>query len=393
MDQGERDRLADIADRWATPSQIPEGAEALPTPSLVVDVEAVRSNISACVNFFGGAERWRPHVKTTKLAWVAGELLGSGVTKFKCATTRELEMLIGASAPDVLVAMTMHGRNAALVREQANSSTSTTVSILVEGVGDIEQWQGSNVGLFVDVDPEPGRTGIPVDDHRTIVATVAEIARRGLTFRGIHAYEAAPPAGANGAIWVADVLDRVGASIDAVEREGFTVAEVTTSGSISTPWAIGHPIGQRDMLHTMGPGTVVYHDLRTELTSPFSIGLRPAATVLTRVVSSASPGAFTCDAGNKSVAADVGDPIAAIAGRGDMQVRTPSEEHLPVRLEGVAPERGSLLAVVPMHVCPTVNLHDAAVLVSGGSIHSIKPIVARGHDVAQPCDRPCAPPS
>ena len=42
------------------------------------------------------------------------------------------------------------------------------------------------------------------------------------------------------------------------------------------------------------------------------LGLRPAALVLTRVVSHPAPDLATCDAGSKSIAAEAGDPCAEV---------------------------------------------------------------------------------
>ena len=59
----------------------------------------------------------------------------------------------------------------------------------------------------------------------------------------------------------------------------------------------------------------------------------------------------------------------------------PSEEHLPMLVErGPAPAIGTLLRLVPRHVCPTVNLADDAVLVQGGNVLRIVPVRARGHE-------------
>jgi D-serine deaminase-like pyridoxal phosphate-dependent protein len=63
------------------------------TPTLLIYAEAVDSNIAATIRAVGGADRWRPHVKTAKLAWVMQRLLDHGVRHFKCATTRELKAL------------------------------------------------------------------------------------------------------------------------------------------------------------------------------------------------------------------------------------------------------------------------------------------------------------
>ena len=48
--------------------------------------------------------RLRPHVKTYKNKEVTLMLLNAGISKFKCATIAEAEMLALCKAPDVLLA-------------------------------------------------------------------------------------------------------------------------------------------------------------------------------------------------------------------------------------------------------------------------------------------------
>ena len=55
-------------------------------------------------------------------------------------------------------------------------------------------------------------------------------------------------------------------------------------------------------------------------------------------------------------------------------------DHLPVRLPpGASPiERNTPLLVSPVHVCPTVNLAEAAVIIDG-EIARVVPVEARAH--------------
>src|SRR2546423_10177709 len=71
----------------------PVGVEDVLTPALVIYPELVRSNIRQTIAVLDGEpSRWRPHVKTAKLAWTMRELRASGVAQVKCATTLELRV-------------------------------------------------------------------------------------------------------------------------------------------------------------------------------------------------------------------------------------------------------------------------------------------------------------
>ena len=60
---------------------------------------------------------------------------------------------------------------------------------------------------------------------------------------------------------------------------------------------------------------------------------------------------------------------------------TPNEEHLPIRVTGDRPARGSELLLVPRHICPTVNLAEEAALIEGGKLKQVVRVAARAHDL------------
>src|SRR5437764_4717326 len=74
------------------------------TPALVVYPERVRENIRQLKKMSRNTASLRPHVKTHKTIEASRMLLEEGISKFKCATIAEAEMLGMAGAPDVLLA-------------------------------------------------------------------------------------------------------------------------------------------------------------------------------------------------------------------------------------------------------------------------------------------------
>src|SRR5438876_67395 len=117
------------------------------TPALVIHRDLVAANIAKTIRLIGGnASRWRPHVKTAKLAYVMRMLVAAGVPQFKCATGLELRTACEAGAGDVVVAYPVVGANAARVRQIAGKFPQIAVSVLVENVSQLESWRGGNVG-------------------------------------------------------------------------------------------------------------------------------------------------------------------------------------------------------------------------------------------------------
>src|ERR1700739_4714119 len=124
------------------------------SPALVLYPEIIASNIDLTVQLLGdNADRWRVHIKTSKLAYTLRMLVDRGVRNFKCANT--LELLIGcqSGATDILVAYPVIGANASRVREIAEQFPNVRISILVENQEQLRQWIGSSLGIFLDINP------------------------------------------------------------------------------------------------------------------------------------------------------------------------------------------------------------------------------------------------
>jgi len=369
---------------WMPPRDV---LDRLLTPCLLVHMDRVRSNIARVLELLGGdALRWRPHVKTTKIPEVWAELAAAGLRHFKCATTREADVLgrtlaeCGVEESDVLVAYPHVGPALLQLGRVAERHPQTRYSVLVEDIA-LLALVPEQVEVFVDLNPGMNRTGVPLSD----VERVLELAQAaGARFRGLHFYD--------GHLHEPDLevreraihagYDELLALRDQVQTAGAPVGEVITSGTPALLYAIDYaPLRELEgTTHRVSPGTVVFHDQRSEEENP-DLDLLPAATVLTRVVSHPTADLATCDAGSKAVASEAGDPVASVLGHPDWEATPPNEEHLPIRVPGELPPRGTELLLVPRHVCPTVNLAERAVLLEGGELKGVVDVAARAHEV------------
>ncbi|MDX1388284.1 MAG: D-TA family PLP-dependent enzyme [Acidobacteriota bacterium] len=363
-----------------------DGVERVRTPALAVYPEIVESNLSITLGLVGDdPDRLRPHVKTSKLAATMRRMIERGIRHFKCATTLELATLCELGAGDVLVAYPVVGANARRIVEIARQFPDTRVSVLVENADRLRQWTGSGVGVFIDVNPGMDRTGIEQHRGGDILDLAVSIGDAGLTFRGLHYYDGhlaemepdAREATAHRG------YDRLMQLLDEVQGPRSAVAEIITAGTPAFPASISYPgFARLTCPHRVSPGTVVYGDCASAAQLPREYGYRPAALVVSTVVSHPTPGVVTCDAGHKTVSADAGIPTCAVAGRPDLDPLEPSEEHLPVRVpDGAAtPSIGEVLYLVPRHVCPTVNNFDHALLVVKGAVGEVVTVTARGRE-------------
>ncbi len=362
------------------------GADEALTPALVLYPEIVASNIERTLELLGGdASRIRVHVKTAKLGYSIRLLVDRKIRAFKCATTLELVTACENGANDVLFAYPAMGANGRRVAQIADQFPNVRISVLVENDDQLRQWQGTRVGIFLDINPGMNRTGIEQERTDKVVSALRGIGELGLEFRGLHYYD-----GQYGGLpWEERTraahagYDRLLKLVAEIASEGFTIPEVVTAGTPTFPCSLAYPgFRGRSFIHRVSPGTVIYGDATSLAQLPRDYGYGPAALVLTRVVSQPSAGVITCDAGHKAVSADAGIPTCLVMGNRGLTALSPSEEHLPFAVaEGAAtPRVGELLYLLPRHICPTVNNFDRALIVRGGTIELEEKVSARGHE-------------
>jgi D-serine deaminase-like pyridoxal phosphate-dependent protein len=356
------------------------------TPALIVYPEMIARNIERTLKLLDGdGDRWRVHIKTAKLAHTLKMLLERGVCNFKCATTLELLVACREGAKDVLFAYPAVGANARRVKEIAEEFPSTRIAVLVENEEQVQQWRGTRVGAFLDINPGMNRTGIEQSRSEKIVSIAAEIRDARLEFRGLHYYD-----GHYGGL---DQPDRTTAAhagyeqllkiVSEIERSGGPIEEVITAGTPTFPCSLSYPgfRGKR-FVHRISPGTVVYNDATSLAQLPPEYGYKPAVLVMSRVVSRPRTDMICCDGGHKAVSADAGVPTCVVVGHAELTPQSPSEEHLPMTISvgGTASKVGDVIYLLPRHVCPTVNNFDCAVLVRNQAADSVEKVSARGRE-------------
>jgi D-serine deaminase-like pyridoxal phosphate-dependent protein len=289
-----------------------------------------------------------------------------------------------SGAIDVLVAYPTVGANARRVREIADAFPNVRISVLAENEKQVRQWSGGAVDVFLDINPGMNRTGVEQSHGEEVVRLVRAIGEAGLEFRGLHYYD-----GHYGGLEERERIaaahagyDRLLEIVKEIEHGGVGVAEVITAGTPTLPCSLAYGgFRGKGFIHRVSPGTVVYNDATSLAQLPREYGYRPAALVLTRVVSRPKAGMITCDAGHKAVSADAGVPTCVVVGHSELKPLSPSEEHLPMEVaEGAGPEVGEALYLLPRHVCPTVNNFDCALLVRDGRIESVEKVSARGRE-------------
>jgi D-threonine aldolase len=344
------------------------------SPALIFYPELIRQNLHRVVELVGTPERLRPHVKTHKTREITQLQLEQGVTKHKCATIAEAEMLAQVGVPDVLIAYPLVGPNLQRLTQLVQKYPRTEFSALldhpstVEGLAKAAEAGGRTVGYFVDLDVGQHRTGIAVKDNALSLYLQAAKSKW-LIPRGLHAYD-----GQNNQESRADreAAARAGLAPVLALREKLQLAGVPAPSIIAggTPtFPVYAAIRDIPGLEC-SPGTYVLHDHGYGSKFTDFTGITPAAVLLTRVISRPMANRVTFDLGNKAVAADplmvkrvhlLNVPEYTIVGH--------NEEHLIVEMaEANRFTPGDVVYALPGHVCPTCALHREALIAEGGRI-------------------------
>lgn len=339
----------------------------IPSPALLVYPDRIEENLRRMAAAAGGVERLRPHVKTHKMAEVVGLCLAHGIRTFKAATIAEAEMTAAAGAEDVLLAYPAVGPTAARLATLVRRFPRTSFHGLVDsdvGVDDTAHAAaaaGVRIDMLLDLDVGMNRTGVaPGPEAARLARRIA--AAPALSFGGLHAYD--------GHLGDPD-HDALVAKVDAAFAPVWRLREELVAAGIPVPLMVASGTPTTPILAArgdveVGAGTTVLWDCGQPTASP-DLDFLNAAALLARVVSRPTADRLCIDLGHKAVASEMPHPRVRIFGLEDATFGRHNEEHLVVETPRAAAfPVGTVLYALPWHICPTVALHEEAVVVRDG---------------------------
>ncbi len=355
----------------------------LDSPALVVYPDRVLQNIRTAQRMTRDVSLLRPHVKTHKSAEATRVLLNEGVTKFKCATIAEAELLAQCGAQDIFLAYQPVGPKIRRLRDLRNAYPASVFSCMTdseEAARAIARVFGDDahpMRVFLDINVGMNRTGIlPGEDAAHLYHTLGTI--RGIAPVGLHAYD--------GHINDPDPVHRMArcaeafAPVRALQRELISIGvgppAIVAGGSPTFPFH-----ATQDGVEC-SPGTFIYWD-RSYLEGVPDIPFIPAALVVTRIISRPTSDTLCLDLGHKSVAAEK-DILHRVhfLNAPDATALSQSEEHLIVRVkEPHAHAVGDVWYGMPYHICPTCALYERAATVREHRLDSEWRMTARDRRV------------
>jgi D-serine deaminase-like pyridoxal phosphate-dependent protein len=354
---------------------IGHGVDAIDTPSLVIDLDAMERNLARMAAFASEhGLRLRPHAKMHKSAELALLQMHHGAVGVCVQKTDEALALAQAGVGDIyisneVIAPSKLLRLALTVRQQA-----TRFSIAVDSLTGIERLAhalnaagvraSACMDVFIEIDVGHGRCGIPPGASALPLAkAIAQHAN--LRFGGLQAYHGAAQhhrTSTERAAALAGATLAVQETCRQLEAGGFKVPLVTGAGTGTFMHEAASGVWGE-----LQAGSYLFMDAdyAANEADPLAPAFEHALFVKSQVMSRQA-GHAVCDAGHKSHAIDSGMPSVWFPE--SLIYASGGDEHGVLRAKDgpPLPELGEVVWLVPGHCDPTVNLHDFMLGVRGG---------------------------
>ncbi len=363
---------------------IGQSVEAIDTPALVLDLDAMKRNLGRMAEFARKHDiRWRPHAKMHKSSALAKLQMQAGAVGVCVQKTAEAEAMVAGGVNNVyisneVIAPHKLARVAALSHLLAAENGQLAIAVdSAEGVTRLAQAMNERrastgipavIDVFVEIDVGQGRCG--VRPGRPAVALVHEVRKHpALRFAGLQAYHGRAqhlrsPQERRDAI--GGVVQDVESTRKLIEAEGTPVDLVTGAGTGS--FVLEAASGVFGELQA-GSFLFMDSDYAKNERDPAQPQFEHALFIKTQVMSAGAEH-VVCDAGHKTHAIDSGMPtVHGFGSELELEFSNGGDEHgiLRATRPGVElPALGRTLWLIPGHCDPTVNLHDTMIGVSGG---------------------------
>ena len=355
----------------------------IPTPALVVDLDAFERNIARMAQRAATAGlALRPHAKSHKSATIGRCQIKAGARGLCCVKLGEAEALAAAGLRRLLITSPIVGGDAA-ARAAALVRVDPDLLLVVDHREQIETLAAAAsaakvcLSVLIDIDVGLGRTGVtkPV----AAVALAEQIAGLpSLRLAGVQGY---------GGHWqhmvgvverrnaVETGMARLSAALDALSVGGYHVPLVTGggTGTFSADAALR-------VLNEVQPGSYIFMDnqYRDALGDDADGTFEQSLFVQAQVISINAEEWVTVDAGLKAFATDGPVPRPAGLRFGGSRYFYFGDEHggLMRPADGPPVTLGERVEFIPPHCDPTVDRYDVMYFVRGDVVVEIAPIEA-----------------
>ena len=358
--------------------RLPAGID---TPAVVIDLDVVERNARRLGDALAGRGiALRPHAKTHKSIALARLQLEAGARGITVGNLGEAEVFAAGGLDDIFIAYPVWADGPKAARLRAlHDNPGLRLVVGFDSIAGAERLATAVAGsprrlqVMLELDPGNRRTGASAQAAGLIAVAARELGLdvQGVFTHGGHAYRpgAAEPAGA-------DEVATLTEGAAALAAEGIDAVVVSAGSTPTQLTAAVAPVNE------IRAGTYLIGDRQQ-----WAIGAVPddgvAIAVAATVVSAAVDGQVVLDAGAKTLTKDVAPYLEGhglLPAYPDAVIERVADYHGIVRIApGAArPNMGEVVAVIPNHVCPVIDLRDSFIATRAGEVVGVWPVDARG---------------
>lgn len=351
-------------------------------------MEQVRKNLKTVQDEVNAAGcKLRPHIKTHKMTFIAQMQKELGCAGITCAKVSEAEIFAAAGLKDIFIAYPQVGafrlkRCVELAKKVDRLILDVDSLAVAEGYEAAAAEAGITLEVRLEIDTGHARTGATKEAVVELAKKINAMPHLNLTgimtFKSLH-YKNVPTTDI--ALAAEEEGELMADYANELRAAGINIVDI--SGG-STPTGIA--CAKTGKITEVRPGTYVFYDymnLKEGACTIDDIAVRAYATV----VSANHPEYAVIDGGSKTYPMD--QPIdkepyfypglTYFEGREDLSLCRVAEEHGMVYSKNGEHglKVGDILTLIPIHVCPAINMHNEVYLYDDGKLTKTK-VDARG---------------
>ena len=363
----------------------------LDTPALIIDLDALETNIKTMANYFKTVKPGlRPHMKTHKIPMISHMQLEAGAIGVTCQTLGEAEIFAQAGIKNILV--TNQIANDEKIRRLVGMSRWADVTVGVDALEVAKQISqaalAAKLTAKVAVEISMVRCGLQAGEPALkFVKQLVQL--KGLKFMGLWAHEAGASSSFELGMEVSwqkrkeahyRALDRFREAKHLIEKSGIPVKIFSAGYTATYDMTAEYP-----EITDVQAGTYVFMDWPYRQLEGLD-RFQQALTVLTTVISIPPHQKVLAhtDCGTKKISSEhtcdysitVFPKIKGELGK-HIEVTQLSEEHAHLKGAVNNLKVGDKIEFIPSHCCTTPPRYDAAYVVSGERVVGVWPILAR----------------
>ena len=358
----------------------------IPTPALVVDLDAFEANVKKMADHCRQAKcGFRPHAKTHKCPAIAQRQMTAGARGICAATVPEAEALAAAGIRGILLTSPIVdagkiGRMVALASGGAEVMLSVGSQRQASLLAEAAEAARVDIPVLIDLDVGDRRTGsLPGEPAVELARQIARSKR--LQIQGVQAYAGHASHTVGFEARQQTSRTAMGKAVETkalLQKAGFD-AKILSGGSTGT-YNIDSAI---DGVTELQVGSYVFMDVDYRRIGgaggqTIYADFQPSLTVLTTVVNATHSDRRSIDAGTKAIDTTTTNLPQAKNWPGLVYAKSGDEfGALTTEAGGTLPSLGERLEFIVPHCDPSVNLYDRLYACRGEKVENIWPVVAR----------------